>query len=53
MPAFEKRWGPAEERDLAIAIILSQQGGGMKLDWAKIHENMTKWGYGFTKDAMK
>jgi hypothetical protein len=52
MPS-EKRWGPAQERDLAIAIILSQAGDRPKYNWEKVTEIMTNWGHQFTRDAIK
>lgn len=52
MPPKDKKWGPSEERDLAMAVILAQQGERVKYDWPKVHEYMTGWGYSFTRDAM-
>lgn len=50
---MEKRWGHAQERDLAIAIIFAQAGDRPKYNWEKITEIMTGWGHGFTRDAVK
>ncbi|KAG9258062.1 uncharacterized protein F5Z01DRAFT_670714 [Emericellopsis atlantica] len=47
-----KKWDDSAEKDLAMAIILSQNEGRIKADWNKVHESMSDWGYGFTKDAM-
>ncbi|KAL6860283.1 hypothetical protein ACO1O0_004310 [Amphichorda felina] len=52
MPGKDKKWGPSEERDLAMAVILAQQGEKVKYDWPRVHEYMTEWGYSFTRDAM-
>ena len=52
MPGKDKKWGPSEERDLAMAVILAQQGEKVKYDWPRVHEYMTDWGYSFTRDAM-
>lgn len=49
----EKRWGEKQERDLAIAIILSQAGDRPKYNWEKITEIMGNLGHGFTRDAIK
>ncbi|KAI6779847.1 uncharacterized protein J7T54_003771 [Emericellopsis cladophorae] len=47
-----KKWDDSAEKDLAMAIILSQNDGKIKADWNKAHESMSDWGYSFTKDAM-
>lgn len=55
-----KKWGFAEERDLAMAIILSKEapfkdGTPSKsptVEWAKVATMMTTLGHTFTKDAM-
>ncbi|KAF4126453.1 hypothetical protein GMORB2_0189 [Geosmithia morbida] len=47
----EKKWGPSEQLDLALAVLFSQGGDKPKYDWAKIHEYMTDWGHTFTREA--
>ncbi|CAG9979483.1 unnamed protein product [Clonostachys byssicola] len=52
MPGAEKKWGPLEERDLAMAVILTQHGERPKYDWVRIQEMMEAWGYTFSRDAI-
>lgn len=52
MPPVQ-RWGPPQERDLAIAIIISQSGDRPKYNWEKVTEIMSQWGHTFTRDAIK
>jgi hypothetical protein len=52
MPGTNKKWNSSAERDLAIAIIFSQQGDKVKYDWQGVHEVLANLGYVFTKDAI-
>jgi hypothetical protein len=52
MPGANKKWNSSAERDLAIAIIFSQQGDKVKYDWQGVHDVLANLGYEFTKDAI-
>ncbi|POR34160.1 Uncharacterized protein TPAR_05654 [Tolypocladium paradoxum] len=52
MPAGDKKWDMAAERDLSVAIILANNEGKPSYNWPKVYSIMESIGYGFTKDAI-
>lgn len=53
MPATDKKWDAAAERDLCVAIIMgNQETDRVRYNWAKVHSLMEGYGYPFSKDAI-
>ncbi|PNY28835.1 Uncharacterized protein TCAP_01244 [Tolypocladium capitatum] len=52
MPAGDKKWDMAAERDLSVAIILANNEGKPSYNWPRVYSIMESIGYRFTKDAI-
>ena len=53
MAKADKKWDASAERDLCVSIIMgNQENDRIRHNWPKVHDEMEKLGYEFTKEAV-